>query len=126
MEKFYTCEEVAERLGVRIDTVWGWVRNKNVPAIKSGKQYCIEAADLERLESARNEALEIINSSYSCKEIAERHRVEISAVQCWIREKRLPAIRINKKYYVKASDLEEFERVHRTVPYSGEREKSEN
>ena len=39
MEHFYSCEQVAERYGVKVATVWEWIRSKKLPAIKIGKQY---------------------------------------------------------------------------------------
>lgn len=53
MEKFYSCEEVASRFGVKIDTVWSWVREKKLPAFKIGKFYRVKAADLEAFENSR-------------------------------------------------------------------------
>lgn len=52
MEKFYTCEEVAERLGVKVTTVWSWVRDKSLPAIKIVRTYRVKASDLEEFEKA--------------------------------------------------------------------------
>ena len=52
MEHFYSCEQVAERYGVKVATVWEWIRSKKLPAIKKGngttQQRIIDA--LERLE----------------------------------------------------------------------------
>ena len=51
MEKFYSCEQIAERYSVHVVTVWRWIRKRQLPAIKIGKQYFIteEAlADFER------------------------------------------------------------------------------
>lgn len=39
MEKIYSCEQVAERYGVAVSTVWEWIRNKKLPAVKVGKLY---------------------------------------------------------------------------------------
>lgn len=54
MEKFYSCEQVAERYGVKLTTVWNWIRAQKLPAVKIGKQYRITAdalADFERNNS---------------------------------------------------------------------------
>lgn len=63
---------------------------------------------------------------YTCDEVAERFGVKVTTVWCWIRDKNLPALKFGKNYRVKATDIEEFEKAHRTVPDSGESEESEN
>lgn len=50
MEKFYTCEEIAERYAVKITTVWEWIRRGDLPAVKVGRLYRIRADDLEAFE----------------------------------------------------------------------------
>ena len=50
MEKLLTCEEVAMRYSVKIDTVWAWVREKKLAAIKTGKMYAFRPRDLEKFE----------------------------------------------------------------------------
>lgn len=50
MENFYTCEQVAERYGVKISTVWEWIREKKLPAIQIGRSYRIREKDLLTLE----------------------------------------------------------------------------
>ncbi len=52
MEKFFNCEEVAERYDVKLETVWAWIRDKKLPAIKIGKQYRVSLRDLEHFEAA--------------------------------------------------------------------------
>lgn len=34
MSEMYTCEQVAQRYGVKTLTVWDWIRKKKLPAIK--------------------------------------------------------------------------------------------
>ena len=51
--KLYTCNEIAARYGVRTFTVWGWIRNKKLPAIKIGKEYRIDESDLMEFERSR-------------------------------------------------------------------------
>lgn len=46
MEKFYTCEEVADILGVAIVTVWKWIREGNLRAVKVGKNYRVFEKDI--------------------------------------------------------------------------------
>lgn len=50
MEKFYSCEQVAERYGVHTVTVWRWIRKHELPAVKIGNQYRITAEDLANFE----------------------------------------------------------------------------
>ena len=53
MLKMYTCEEIAERYGVKIITVWEWIRLKKLPAIRIGKEYRIKEEDLKEFEESR-------------------------------------------------------------------------
>lgn len=55
MERLYTCDEVATRYGVRKDTVWSWIRDKKLCAIRvSGlKGYRISEGDLVAFEDTR-------------------------------------------------------------------------
>lgn len=50
LEKFYSCEEIAERYGVKIITVYDWIKLQKLPAVKIGKQYRITAEDLAEFE----------------------------------------------------------------------------
>lgn len=50
MEKFYDCESVAERYGVKVITVWDWIRKRKLPAIKIGGQYRVTEDDLKNFE----------------------------------------------------------------------------
>lgn len=52
MEKFYSCEQVADRYKVKIETVWAWIREKKLPAVKIGKQYRIKDSDLTTFEQS--------------------------------------------------------------------------
>ena len=53
MEKLLTCSQVAERYGVKVITVWAWIREKKLPAIRIGKGYRVKPEDLEAFEKAR-------------------------------------------------------------------------
>lgn len=46
-ERLYSVDEVADRLGLHVRTVRGYVRDGKLPATRIGKQYRIAAADLE-------------------------------------------------------------------------------
>lgn len=52
MSKYYSCEEVAQRYQVKIATVWEWIREKKLQAIKIGKQYRVREEDLKQYEEA--------------------------------------------------------------------------
>lgn len=53
MSKMYTCDEVAERYKVKVITVWEWIRQQKLGAIKIGKEYRISEGDLIAFENAR-------------------------------------------------------------------------
>ena len=50
MKRYYTCEQVAELYGVKIATVWEWIRRKKLQAYRIGKQYRIDQEQLDRFE----------------------------------------------------------------------------
>lgn len=50
MTKLYSCEEIAERYGVKTATVWEWIRKKKLVAMKIGKYYKVREEDLKQFE----------------------------------------------------------------------------
>jgi len=40
MEKLLTCEQVADRYSVKVETVWEWIRLKKLAAIKIAGRTC--------------------------------------------------------------------------------------
>lgn len=50
MENIYTCEDVAHRYGVRIETIWSWIREKRLAAVKIGKGYRIKESEITAFE----------------------------------------------------------------------------
>lgn len=50
MDKLFTCAEIAERYGVKVITVWDWIRKGRLPAVKVGKSYHIRLDDLKQFE----------------------------------------------------------------------------
>jgi len=53
MEKYLTCDDVAEKYGVKKITVWAWIREKKLNAIQTGKNYRIRLEDLREFENSR-------------------------------------------------------------------------
>lgn len=53
MDKYLNCQEVADRYGVKLITVWDWIRKKKLPAIKLGRDYRISPEDLAQFEKER-------------------------------------------------------------------------
>ncbi|WP_099204617.1 helix-turn-helix domain-containing protein [Scatolibacter rhodanostii] len=53
MDKLYTCDEIAERYSVPIVTVWRWIREKKLPAMKIGKKYQVRQDDILQFENER-------------------------------------------------------------------------
>lgn len=50
MELLYNCEQVAERYGVKISTVWSWIRDRKLKAVKIGKSYRVRESDMVAFE----------------------------------------------------------------------------
>lgn len=54
MDKYFTCEEVAKRYGVKTRTVWSWIREKKLNAVRLGKTvYRIRPEDIKAFDQAR-------------------------------------------------------------------------
>lgn len=53
MEKLYGCQEIADRYGVSIRTVWDWIKKGKLAAINTGKLYSVRESDLLKFESER-------------------------------------------------------------------------
>lgn len=53
LAKMYTCDEVAERYKVKVITVWDWIRQRKLNAIKLGREYRISEDDLIQFENER-------------------------------------------------------------------------
>ena len=49
-KKYFTCSEVAQLYGVKVYTVWSWVREGRLGAVKIGQQYRIRQQDLDAFE----------------------------------------------------------------------------
>lgn len=56
MEKFYSCNQIADRYGVKVCTVWAWVRDGKLPAVKLGGVYRIKESDLAAYEQKNKTA----------------------------------------------------------------------
>ena len=56
-EKVYTTEEVAEMYGVKVITVWDWIRKGKLRALnissKSQPRYRIKQSHIDKFEKAR-------------------------------------------------------------------------
>lgn len=48
--RFYTCEDVAELYGVKLSTVWKWIRDGKLAAYVIGKVYRIDEEQLKEFE----------------------------------------------------------------------------
>lgn len=46
-EKYYSIDEVAKILKVAYLTVYRWIRAKQLPSLKAGKQYRVASKDLD-------------------------------------------------------------------------------
>jgi excisionase family DNA binding protein len=51
MENLLTCAEVAQKYGVKVSTVWAWIREQRLAAIRIGKSYRVKQKDLEQFEN---------------------------------------------------------------------------
>lgn len=51
-KKYYTCAEVAGIYGVKVSTVWSWVRDGKLGSVRIGKRYRIRQQDLDSFEVA--------------------------------------------------------------------------
>lgn len=54
-KKYYTCAEVAQIYGVKVATVWSWVRDGKLGSVRIGQRYRIRQQDLDYFEVANKE-----------------------------------------------------------------------
>ena len=52
-KKYFTCEEIAEKYGVKKITVWSWIRGKKLNAIRTGRDYRIRPEDIQEFNETR-------------------------------------------------------------------------
>jgi len=52
---------------------------------------------------------------YTCEQIASRYGMNVHTIRLWIKEKKLPALRIGRYYRVRHSDLLAFEKQNSTI-----------
>ena len=52
---------------------------------------------------------------YKCAEVADRYGVKLITGWEWIRQKKLPAVKIGREYRISEDDLIKFEKERRTV-----------
>ncbi len=45
-ENYITCREAAEVLGVTVETVWRWVRDRKIPAYRIGRIYRLKLSEI--------------------------------------------------------------------------------
>ena len=50
---WYKCEEVAERYGVKVSTVWKWCRSGKIEASRIGRLYRIHKDALKKFETEK-------------------------------------------------------------------------
>lgn len=53
MDNLYTTKEIANRYKVPLATVQKWIREKNLPAYRLGKEYRVKESDLRNFEEQR-------------------------------------------------------------------------
>ena len=51
MKKFYTCKDVADRYGVKVTTVWEWIRTGKLKAVHIGRNYRVTEEALMSFEA---------------------------------------------------------------------------
>ncbi len=57
MSKLYRCDEVAARYGVKVITVWDWIRKGRLTAVKMPKGYRISEEALAAYEARKKETV---------------------------------------------------------------------
>lgn len=52
---------------------------------------------------------------FTCQELAERYHVTSDTVIKWVKQKKIPAIKVGKGYLFQPEDVEQFEREAKTM-----------
>ena len=53
MEQYLTCDDIAEMYKVKRITVWQWIREKKLNAVRTGRDYRIRQQDVEEFNNSR-------------------------------------------------------------------------
>ncbi len=53
-KKYFTCAEVAQIYGVKVSTVWSWIRNGKLGCITISNRYRIREQDLNKFDLDSN------------------------------------------------------------------------
>ncbi len=56
MEKLLTVQEVADYLGLTARTIYNYIQNKTLPAIKIGREWRVKEKDLQALIGETNDS----------------------------------------------------------------------
>lgn len=51
MSEYYTCDEIAAKYKVQKLTIYSWIKNKKLGALKLGREYRISQDDLDTFEN---------------------------------------------------------------------------
>lgn len=51
--EFLTCEEISQKTGFALTTIWKWIREKKLPAYRFGRNYKIKESDLNEFLKTR-------------------------------------------------------------------------
>lgn len=105
-DKLYTTREVGELLDVGDRVVQRWVRNRKIPAVKIGRSYLIASTDLREFIAVLDDQARQV--TYTTKEVGDLLNVGHRAVQGWVRDGLIPAVKIGRSYLISHADLREF------------------
>lgn len=56
-----------------------------------------------------------MSEMYTCEQVADRYGVETLTVWKWIRTKKLPAVKIGRRYLIRKEYIEAFENARVTI-----------
>ena len=94
---WYSVEQVAERLGLHVRTIRGYIRDGRLPASRIGKQYRIGRADLDAFTGtpsvrARAEASTVVEIDDADRVLADRISTMLVAAAQMVAGMRVQAI----------------------------------
>ena len=102
LPRYFTPAQVAEMLQVTQRTVYSWLSTGQLTSKKFGGQWRISESDLMKF-GKRPKGHAIYN--LTTREAAERLSVSPSTIQQWIREEKIPGVKVKGVWRVALTDV---------------------
>jgi len=103
MSEYYKVDEVVNILGLSQNTICNLSLMKKLPFIKKGRTHFFEKETIDNLKNIKEKGKSV---TYVCKKLCYSR----SQISNFIKNNKLKAYKIGKKYYILEEDITDFKR----------------